>query len=171
MLPLPASRPRPAQATYRDQTERLWLPRELAERLKLLGRQEQTSLFAILLGAFQALLYRYTGSNDIVVGSAINSRTGEMERLVGPFTNPVALRTTFTGSMPFRRVIAQVRDVIQGAQTNGQVPFEKVLEALDLQQRLTDAPFFQVIFRDGSSLDGMATRSGLQVEEEESRCG
>ena len=158
-------------ATYRGQTETLRLPYELSEQVKSLARQEQVSLDVVLLSGFQALLHRYTGNQTIVVGGTINNRSGEMERLVGPFSNRVAVRTKLSGATPFRGVIAHVRDVVAGAQANGQIPFEKVAEALDLKASLIDGTYFQVTFRARPSLERMTTPSGLEVEEEDFDAG
>ena len=101
VLELPTDRPRPAVQSYEGGRESLVLPRSLAEELKVLSRQEGGSLFMVLLAAFQALLSRYTGQQDIVVGSPIAGRTrAELEELIGFFVNTLVLRTDLSGDPP-----------------------------------------------------------------------
>jgi hypothetical protein len=95
LLELPTDHPRPAVQTFRGAVERVQLPAEVLERLRALGRQEGATLFMVALGAFQALLSRYSGSEDVVVGSPIAGRERtELEGLIGFFVNTVVLRTT-----------------------------------------------------------------------------
>ncbi|MDY7077385.1 MAG: amino acid adenylation domain-containing protein, partial [Chloroflexota bacterium] len=94
MLELPTDRPRPAVQTSRGATHSFTLPQDLSERVKALSREEGATLFMTLLAAFQALLYRYTGQEDVSVGTPIANRTrGEIEGLIGFFVNPLVLRT------------------------------------------------------------------------------
>src|SRR5258707_939775 len=108
-LDLPTDKPRPAVQSFRGATEVFSLPAPLVERLKALGRQDQATLFMILEASFAALLHRYTGQDDILVGTPITGRTQrETEPLVGNFINVVVLRARFSERLTFN---AQHHDV------------------------------------------------------------
>ncbi|HEX2081287.1 MAG TPA: condensation domain-containing protein, partial [Longimicrobium sp.] len=123
LLELPTDRPRPAVQTYRGATVPFEISLELLERLQRLGRSEGATLFMTLLGAFQALLGRYAGSEDVVVGSPIAGRTrGEVEELIGFFVNTLVLRTDLSGNPSFREVLRRVREATLGAYEHQEVP-------------------------------------------------
>ncbi|HEX2187603.1 MAG TPA: amino acid adenylation domain-containing protein, partial [Longimicrobiaceae bacterium] len=147
LLELPLDHPRPAVQGSRGARERAELPRELLERLAALGRSEGATLFMTLLGAFQVLLSRYGGSDDVVVGSPIAGRTRrETEELIGFFVNTLVLRTDLSGAPTFREVLRRVRDVTLEAYEHQEVPFERLVEELQPQRSLGHAPLFQVMF-------------------------
>ncbi|HST62930.1 MAG TPA: amino acid adenylation domain-containing protein [Longimicrobium sp.] len=170
LLELPADHPRPAVQTFRGARERFALPGGLLVRLEALARAEGASLYMVMLGAFQALLARSTGSDDVVVGSPMAGRTRrELEDVVGFFVNTLVLRTDLSGDPPFREVLRRVRTVTLGAYEHQDVPFERVVEALQPGRSLSHAPLFQVMFvqenagRAGRDLDGLQLRR-LDVE-------
>ncbi|HEV3051498.1 MAG TPA: condensation domain-containing protein, partial [Longimicrobium sp.] len=106
LLELPTDRPRPAVQTYRGAIEGITLSGELLARLEALGRSEGATLFMTLLAAFQVLLGRYGGSEDVVVGSPVSGRTRrEVEELIGLFLNTLVLRTDLSGDPGFRTVL------------------------------------------------------------------
>jgi amino acid adenylation domain-containing protein len=147
ILDLPTDRPRPAQQTNRGACHRLLLPVSLLESLKAFGRQEGVTLFMALLAAFQVLLYRYTGQEDIVVGSPIAGRTrADTEGLVGFFTNTLLLRTDLSGDPTFRELLERVREVALGAYAHQDLPFEKLVQELHPDRNLSHTPLFQVMF-------------------------
>ena len=97
ILELPTDKPRPATQSFRGATETFQVPGKLLEQLKTLGREQQATLFMILEAAFMALLHRYTGQDDIVVGTPISGRThSETENLIGLFLNTLLLRAKFS---------------------------------------------------------------------------
>jgi amino acid adenylation domain-containing protein len=148
LLELPTDHPRQAVQTYRGAYERVELPAALAARLRTLGRGEGATLFMVVLAAFQVLLGRYAGSDDVVVGTPVAGRTrGEVEDLVGLFANTLVLRTALDGDPSFRALLARVRAVTLGAYEHAEVPFEKLVEALHPERTLSHAPLFQVMFR------------------------
>src|SRR2546425_1126787 len=109
VLELPTDRPRPAVQTFRGKRQSLALPKKMSDELKVLSRKERVTLFMTLLAAFQTLLYRYTGQEDVAVGSPIANRTrSEMERSIGFFVNTLVLRTDLSGNPSFRELMARV---------------------------------------------------------------
>jgi surfactin family lipopeptide synthetase A len=137
---------RPAQQTYRGAMHSFMLPRELAQSLKELGRREGATLFMILLAGLVALLHRYTGQDDIVVGTLAPSgrKQIEFQRLLGYFLNPVALRANLSGKPSFESLLRQMRAVTLGAISNDDVPIERIAERLNLPPDPSRHPFFTV---------------------------
>jgi amino acid adenylation domain-containing protein len=147
LLELPTDRPRPAVQTYRGAYERIELPVGLLVRLKALSKRGGATLYMVLLGAFQVLLSKYSGSEDVVVGSPIAGRTRrEVEGLIGFFVNSLVLRTDLSGGPSFLEVLRRVREVTLGAYEHQEVPFERLVEALRPERSLSHSPLFQVIF-------------------------
>lgn len=147
VLELPAGRSRPSIRTSRGATERRVFPTALREGLKTISRETDATLFMTLLAAFQTLLWRYTGRDDLVVGSSTAGRTAvPLEPLVGFFVNPLPLRTNLSGNPTFRDLIHRVREVTLDAYAHQDVPFEALVEALDLRRSLSYTPLFQVMF-------------------------
>jgi amino acid adenylation domain-containing protein len=147
VLELPTDHVRPAVQTFRGAYERLTLSLELSEAIKSLSRREGATLFMTLLSAFQALLYRYTGQNDIVVGSPIANRNRkEIEPLIGFFTNTLVLRSQLNGNLSFRELLKQVREVALSIYAHQDLPFERLVEMLQADRSLSYHPLFQVMF-------------------------
>jgi non-ribosomal peptide synthetase component F len=120
----------------------------------------------LLLGAFQILLYRYTGETDLIVGSPVASRNRvELKELVGLFTNTLALRTNLGEEPSFRQLVQRVRRVVLGAYAHQDLPFELLVEALKPERHLDGSPLFQVVFtllnvpRSGWSLPGLSVEA------------
>ncbi|HEV3052247.1 MAG TPA: condensation domain-containing protein, partial [Longimicrobium sp.] len=147
LLELPTDHPRPAVQTFRGAHERIELPLELLERLQRLGRSEGTTLYMVVLAAFQVLLSKYAGTDDVVVGSPIAGRTRrEVEELIGFFVNTLVLRTDLSGDPGFREVLRRAREVTLGAYEHQEVPFEKLVAELQPERSLSHSPLFQVAF-------------------------
>ncbi len=146
-LDLPTDRARPPIQTFKGSTHRFEIPTELAARLKTLGAEEDATAFMVLLAAFQAMLSRYTGQDDIIVGSPTAGRTRlETEGLIGFFVNTLALRTSLAGNPSFRTLLGRVREVALGAFQHQDLPFERLVEGLHLPRDLSRSPLFQVLF-------------------------
>ena len=146
-LELPTDRPRPAVQTFHGAGQSIVLPQSLTEALKGLSRQEGVTLFMTLLAAFKVLLCRYTGQEDIVVGTPIAGRNrAEIEPLIGFFINTLVLRTDLSGDPSFRELLRRVREVALGAYDHQELPFEKLVEELQPQRDLSRTPLFQVFF-------------------------
>ncbi len=147
MLDLPTDRPRPAVQSWRGATEKFALPLELSRKLRTLSREEGATLFMTLLAAFQTLLYRYTGQEDISVGTAIANRNrAEIEGLIGFFVNTLVMRTNLSGEPSFREVLKRARKVALEAYAHQDLPFEILVEALQPERDLSHTPLFQTAF-------------------------
>ena len=146
-LELPTDRPRPRIQTYRGAVESLGLPAALREPLQELGQHEDATLFMTLLAAFQTLLYRYTGQEEILVGSPVAGRNlTETEDVIGLFINTLVMRGDLSGNPTFREFLGRVRDMAVHAYANEEVPFERLVEELQPKRSLSHAPLFQVMF-------------------------
>ncbi len=147
VLELPMDHPRPASQRYHGGRHSAAMPLTLSEGLKNLSLQEGVSLFMTLSAAFQVLLHRYTGCEDIVVGSPVAGRNhAEIENLIGFFVNTVALRTDFAGDPTFKELLRRVREVALGAFEHQDLPFEKLVEALNPERQESHHPLIQVMF-------------------------
>ncbi|HST62618.1 MAG TPA: amino acid adenylation domain-containing protein, partial [Longimicrobium sp.] len=165
VLELPTDFPRPAVQTFAGAWERVQLSRTLLDGLQALARTEGATLYMVLLSAFQALLAKYTGSDDIVVGSPISGRTRrEVEGLIGIFLNTLVLRTELGGDPGFRQVVRRVREGTLGAYEHQEVPFERLVEALQPGRSLSHSPLFQVMFVLHDSDDAPASAGQAMVD-------
>ena len=148
ILELPTDHPRPPVQAYRGKRKSLALGNALLlEELKALSQREGVTLFMTLLAAFQTLLHRYTGQDDIIVGSPIANRNNlEIEGVIGFFVNTLVLRSDLSGDPSFRELLVKVREVALGAYAHQDLPFEKLVEELQVPRSLAYNPLFQVMF-------------------------
>ncbi len=172
LLELPTDHPRPPVPSGRGAALAFELPSALLERLGALGRAENATLFMVLLGAFQLLLARYSGSNDVVVGSPIAGRMrGETQGLIGFFVNTLVLRTDLGGDPSFRGLLGRVREMVLGAYENQDLPFERLVAELQPERSLSHSPLFQVMFTlqtENASAGGASDVSVGQLEADHS---
>ena len=146
-LALPTDHPRPPIQTFRGAQEELELSETVAAALKALSQRQGATLFMTLLAAFQTLLHRYCRQDDIIVGSPIAGRHRlETEELIGLFMNTLAFRTHLGDDPSFRDLLARVREVVLGAYSHQDLPFEKLVEELQLPRDQSRTPLFQVMF-------------------------
>ena len=146
-LEMPTDHARPAVASQRGGSVRFRLSTELSEGLRKLSRAEGVTLFMTLLAGFQVLLHRYTGQEEIVVGTDVANRNqGGVEGLIGFFVNQLVLRTSVRGEETVREVLKRVREVTLGAYAHQDLPFEKLVEELAPERDLGRTPLFQVKF-------------------------
>ena len=147
LLELPTDRPRPPIQTSNGATYTFRLSRELTDRLEQLSRDQGVTLFMTLLAGYQTLLSRYSGMEDIAVGSAVANRSrAELEPLIGFFVNTLVFRTDLSGAPSFKELLKRVREVTLGAFAHQDVPFEKLVDALQPERNLSHTPLFQVAF-------------------------
>jgi amino acid adenylation domain-containing protein len=163
-LELPADRPRPALQSFRGATHWFALPRPLYRALEALAQREGVTLFMTLLAAFQTLLARYSGQEDLWVGTPVAGRNRvEAESLIGFFVNTLVMRTDLSGNPTFREVLGRVREMAIDAFAHQDVPFEMVVDALQPERDLSRTPLFQAMFvLQDAPLTGLEGQ-GLQV--------
>lgn len=144
---LPFDRPRPETQTFRGANQPFAFEPRLTEALNALARREGVTLYTLLLAAFNVLLNRYSNQDDIIVGSPIAGRNSvETEGLIGLFLNTIALRSDCSGDPPFDRFLKDVRETALNAFANQDLPFEKIVEAVQPERSLDHNPIFQVFF-------------------------
>ncbi len=147
ILELPTDKVRPALQSFRGATEIFDLPKELLESLRSLGREEQATLFMTLVAGFMALLHRYTGQDDVLIGTPISGRTrSETENLIGFFVNNIVLRARFADDLNFRSLLQQVREKALGAYTHQDLSFGQLVAELAPERDPSHTPLFQVMF-------------------------
>jgi len=147
VLELPTDRPRPAVQTFQGSIEHLEIDSQLRGNLRALSQRSGTSLFMTLLAVFVTLLARYSGQEDIVVGSVIANRNrAELERLIGFFVNTLVMRTDLSGRPTFRELLDRVRQEALRAYAHQDLPFEKLVEEIQPERDMSRNPLFQVMF-------------------------
>ncbi len=146
ILELPTDHARPPVPTFNGSMQLFALSKDLTAGLKTLSRQEGVSLHMTLVAAFQTLLYRYSGQEDIVIGSPVAGRTRpETEGLIGAFINTLVLRTDLSGNPTFKELLRRVRKMALEAQAHADVPFEYIVQELHPERDLNQHPFFQAL--------------------------
>ncbi|MEH2130686.1 MAG: amino acid adenylation domain-containing protein [Nostoc sp.] len=147
LLELPTDKTRPSVQSFRGRSEFLELNQDLTQKLKRLSQESGTTLFMTMLAVFTLLLSRYSGQEDIIVGSAIANRNRrETEALIGFFVNILALRTNLQGNPTFLELLERVKEVTLDAYDHQDLPFEKLVDELGLERSLSHHPLFQVAF-------------------------
>ena len=162
-LELPADRPRPAMQNYAGRIAYFQVSADLTRQLKAIGLENGATLYMTLLAAFMTLLARYSGQQDILVGSGVANRNrSEFESLIGFFVNTLVMRGDLSGDPTFRTLLARLRRVALQAYAHQDLPFEKLVEVLQPERILSHTPFFQVVFAlqniplEGASLPGLS---------------
>ncbi|MEW5929753.1 MAG: amino acid adenylation domain-containing protein [Gemmatimonadota bacterium] len=165
LLELPTDRPRPAEQTYRGAGHPFRVPGDVSAGLQALAQREGATLFMVLLAAFGALLARYTGEDDVVVGSPIAARTRpELEELIGLFANTLPIRVDVSGDPTFLELLGRVREAVFEDFAHQDLPFERLVEELRIERSLAYNPLYQVMLvlqntpRGGPGLGGLVVR-------------
>jgi amino acid adenylation domain-containing protein len=147
VLELPTDRTRPPVETFRGAHQSLTLSEDLKRKLYELSRRHGCTLFMTVFAAFNVLLYRYSGQEDIIVGSPIAGRNrAELEPLIGFFVNTMTLRSDLSGDPTFVELLKRTREVALGAYAHQEMPFEKLVEEVQPQRNLNRQALFQVMF-------------------------
>jgi amino acid adenylation domain-containing protein len=147
VIELPTDRARGARQSYRGAREQRSMSREIGEGIRELSRREGVTMFMSLLGVFQVMLMRYSGQEDVVVGTPIaNRRRVEVEKLIGFFANTLVMRTRMEGEPSFKEVMRRVRVMALEAYGHQDVPFEMLVEKLEPERAMSHSPMFQVMF-------------------------
>ncbi|MEG3908710.1 amino acid adenylation domain-containing protein [Microcoleus sp. w2-18bC1] len=147
LLELPTDRPRPAVQSFRGKTQVFTLEQDISEALVSLSQQQGVTLFMLLLTAFKILLYRYTNQLDIVVGSSVaNRQYPQIQGMIGFFVNNLVLRTDLSENPTFLQLLQQVKQVVLEAYDRQDLPFDKLVEALQPERHLSYSPLFQISF-------------------------
>ena len=162
LLELPADHPRPPVPSHRGASVPVQVPPALLARLRELGRDENATLYMVVLAAFQVLLARYAGSDDVVVGTPVAGRTRpELQELLGFFVNTLVLRTELGGNPTFREAVRRVRETVLGAYEHQEMPFERLVAELRPERTLSHSALFQVMFQ-LQNADESAPRPGAR---------
>ncbi|HZM99715.1 MAG TPA: condensation domain-containing protein, partial [Pyrinomonadaceae bacterium] len=147
LLELPTDRPRTAMQSFTGTQMPFGLSPELSDSLRALSRQEDVTLFMLLLAAFKVVLWRYSGQENIVVATPVAGRDrSEIEGLIGFFVNTLVLHTDVSGNPTFRELLKRVREVALGAYAHQDLPFEKLVEEIRPERDTSQNPLFQVMF-------------------------
>lgn len=147
LLELPTDRPRTAMQSFSGTQMPFDLSPALSDSLRALSRQEDVTLFMLLLAAFKVVLCRYSGQENIVVATPVAGRDrSEIEGLIGFFVNTLVLRTDLSGNPTFRDLLKRVREVALGAYAHQDLPFEKLVEEIRPERDTSQNPLFQVMF-------------------------
>ncbi len=145
VVELPNDYPRSTIQTFSGAREALILPKTLSEKLKTLNQRQGITLFMILLAAFGTLLYCYSGQEDIVIGTDIANRNqAETKKLIGFFANQLVLRTDLSKNPTFLELLERVREITLEAYAHQDLPFDKLVDALNPKRELNRSPLFQV---------------------------
>jgi|AGSF01.1.fsa_nt_gi non-ribosomal peptide synthase domain TIGR01720/amino acid adenylation domain len=147
LLELPTDQPRPSIPTFQGHTLNFQIDPDLTDKLKTLSQRSGVTLFMTLLATFTTLLFRYSHQEDILIGTPVANRNRqEIEPLMGFFVNTLVMRNSLQGNPTFWELLQQVRQSVLGAYANQDVPFEKVVDVLQIERSLSYNPLFQVMF-------------------------
>jgi amino acid adenylation domain-containing protein len=164
-LDLPTSRPHPAMRNFRGGTETFSIAPGVLDSVKRAARENGVTLYMYLLACFHALLYRYSGQEDVMVGGVVDGRRrAEFESVMGCFTNTLVLRSRPRAVMTFRDFLAQVKEMVLGAVANGDIPFDLVVRELHPKRDPGRNPYYQVMFSLGPQPVQVAD-SGWELEQ------
>jgi amino acid adenylation domain-containing protein len=147
VLQLPTDRPRPTTLAYHGSMETFSLSPDLTDKLKELSKREGVTLYMTLLAGFKAMLHRYSGQDDIIIGGVTDTRRRpELQPLMGYFLNSFAMRSRPSGQKPFRDFLREVRDTVLGALNASEVPFDRIVRELKPKRDTSRHPLFQILF-------------------------
>jgi amino acid adenylation domain-containing protein len=170
-LLLPTDHPRPPVFTYRGRFHRYRVARETLERLRAICREEGVTLNMVLMAGFYVLLQKYSGQDDVVVGTLLGNRSrAELEQLVGVFVNTAAMRMDLSGDPAFRTLVRAAKTAVLEADRHQDLPFERLIDLLGVERDLSRHPVFQALYfhhtfvrthTGPASMEGEGTWNGL----------
>jgi amino acid adenylation domain-containing protein len=174
VLQLPTDRPRPVEQTYRGSVERFSVSKDITEGLQRLSRESGATLFMTLLSAFGVLMSRYSGQQEVAIGTPIAGRARvETHGLIGFFVNTLVMRCDVSGEPSFVELLRRMREVALQGYAHQDIPFEQLVEELNPQRSLSHSPLFQVMFvlqntpKEGMELQGVRIEPVSYEEKEE----
>ena len=164
-IEFPTDRTRPLAQTYRGASIDFDLPASLIQQLSKVTRAENATLFMVMFAAFNVLIHRYTGREDIIIGSPIAGRQHlDLEPLIGFFVNTLVLRTQLQGCTPFNDLLVAVKKVVIDACNHQDLPFDKLVEVLQPERNLSYSPLFQIEFAWQNAFDREINLPDLQAK-------
>jgi amino acid adenylation domain-containing protein len=164
LLELPTDHPRPPMQSFEGARQIVKYPDGMLESLKALCRQEGSTMFMMVLAAFGTLLYRWSGQEDMLIGTPVSGRNRtEIEPLIGYFSNSVVLRLALGGDPTFRELMRRVKEVSLGAYSHQDLPFEKLVVEMQPERDLSYSPMYQVMFSVGEHKDLGFQLPGLEI--------
>lgn len=147
ILEIPGDRSRPSVQTFKGKKHRIELPQDLIIQLKELSQKSDATLFMTLFASFSALLSRYTGQMDLVIGTPVANRNRfEIEPLIGCFVNTLPLRSDLSGNPTFAEFLSRIQTSTLNAYEHQDMPFEKIVELLNLRRDVSRQPLCQIVF-------------------------
>lgn len=165
-LELRTDRPRPSSPSHRADLLRFTVPPELTRPARELSAAEGTTLYMTLLAVLNLVLAKHASTSDVAIGSPILNRTrAELEPLLGFFANTLVFRTDVGGDPTFRELLGRVREATTGAYNHSELPFENIVEALNIERDLSHNPLVQLLFQLTSAAPGQLRAPGAQVAE------
>ncbi len=165
LLELPTDRPRPAQQSFRGKTLDFTVDRELARKVAHFSQQQKATPFMTLLSAFALLLHRYSSQSEILIGTPIAGRAQpEVERLIGLFINTLVMRASLAENPTVLELVEQVRQTALDAYAHQDLPFERLIDLLELERNRSYNPVFQVMFAMQPSDPDQLRLAGLLLE-------
>jgi NRPS condensation-like uncharacterized protein len=164
-LDLPTDRPRTQNGKREGALHWFMIPLDVTAKLKEIARREEATLFMVLLAGFAALLSRYSGQEDMLIGTAIAGRQrAELEKMIGFFVNTLVIRTDLRRNPSFRELVNRVREAMLGAYAHQDVPFERLVEELQPERSISNNPLFQVLMVMQNLPHGAMPLHGLYLE-------
>lgn len=166
VLELTTDRPRPDVMTYKGSRAMLNINGNITARLTQIGKEEGATLFMVLLAGFYAFLYRYTGQEDLIVGSPVQSRIYEdTENIIGAFVNTLILRTQLSPSISFRKLVRQVKALCVSAYDHQDTPFEILAKEFETERTMSRSALYQVLFSYQDVTNRDATLGALKLDQ------
>ena len=153
-IDLLTDRQRQAGQAFRSEKQRIWIEADLAEKVRILAQSLGAPLSTTLCAIFTVLLSRYSRQDDLILGTRVSGRVGpEMDKVIGPLENLLALRIDASGDPSLSELVTRVRKGTEEALLHQDVPFQTVLKQLDLERDMSRHPLFQIMFTPPSSMD------------------